>query len=201
MDRRPISDSIRQWLIGELDVWRAGGILADDQTARILDLYETSTESARRRRSLAMFVLSSMAALMIGLAVLLVVAYNWHEMPAAAKLAVIFGALLASYATGFCLRFQARRPRTSEIVFFLACLFYGAAIWLIAQIFNIQSHYPDALLVLGLGRVAVRPVPRHVADACPLCRLAGELGGRRRFWASRAWTPGCFMGFTSPTPR
>ena len=46
MERRPISSQIRAWLLGELPVWQAGGILADDQPARILDLYE----DARRRR-------------------------------------------------------------------------------------------------------------------------------------------------------
>ena len=151
MERRPISDQIRQWLLGELEVWRAGGILADDQPGRILDLYETSPEAAGRRRSLAMFALSSVAALMIGLAALLVVSYNWQAMSAAVKLTVIFGVLIGSYAVGFWLRYGGQWRLTSEIVLFLACLFYGSAIWLIAQIFNIQSHYPDGIWFWALG--------------------------------------------------
>ena len=39
----------------------------------------------------------------------------------------------------------------NEELFFLACVFYGAAIWLIAQIFHIQSHYPDAFWYWALG--------------------------------------------------
>ena len=88
---------------------------------------------------------------MIGLAALLIVSYNWKRMPAAIKLTVIFGVLIASYAVGFWLRYGAGRRLTSEIVLFLSCLFYGSAIWLIAQIFNIQSHYPDALWFWALG--------------------------------------------------
>jgi hypothetical protein len=80
MERRPISDQIRQWLLGEMEAWRAGGILADDQPRRILDVYETATEAAGRRRSLATFAVSGVAALMIGLAALLVVSYNWQAL-------------------------------------------------------------------------------------------------------------------------
>ena len=140
-----------QWLLGEMEAWRAGGILADDQPGRILDLYETSLEAAGRRRSLAMFALSSVAALMIGLAALLVVSYNWQALSAAQKLAIIFGALLGLHGAGFALRYGGRWRLSSEIVFFVACMLYGSAIWLIAQIFHIQSHYPDGLWFWAVG--------------------------------------------------
>ena len=151
MDRRPISDSIRQWLLGELEAWQAGRIVSADQSLQILDLYETSTEAAGRRRSLAMFALSSIAALMIGLAVLLVVSYNWQGLSAAQKLAIIFGGLIGLHGAAFGLRYGGRWRLSSEIVFFVACILYGSAIWLIAQIFHIQSHYPDGIWFWALG--------------------------------------------------
>lgn len=151
MERRPISDPIRKWLTGELDAWRDNGILADDQSGRILDLYETAADAATRRRSTAMLALTSVAALMIGLAVLLTVGYNWQAMSAAAKLAVLFGSLAIAYASGFVSRFRCRRPLGSEVIFFFACILYGTAISLIAQIFHIQSHYPDGIWFWALG--------------------------------------------------
>ena len=131
-------------------VWRAGGILADDQTGRILDLYETSTRPPAA-------------------------GVHWpclcqqHGRPddrpgrtaggqlqladdaGRGKLAVIFGGLVGSARHGFWLRFGGRWRLSSEIVFFLACLLYGAAIWLIAQMFHIQSHYPDGIWFWALG--------------------------------------------------
>ena len=104
MNRRPISDQIRQWLLDELKIWRTGGILSDDQSGRILDLYETSAEVAQRKHSVALYVLSSLAAVMIGLAVLLVVSYNWAAMSATEKLVVIFGVLLGSHGAALWLR-------------------------------------------------------------------------------------------------
>ena len=98
-----------------------------------------------------MFALSSVAALMIGLAALLVVSYNWQALSAVQKLAVIFGALLGLHGVGFALRYGGRWRLSSEIVFFVACILYGSAIWLIAQIFHIQSHYPDGLWLWALG--------------------------------------------------
>lgn len=151
MDRRPISNEVRQWLLDEMAVWQADGLVPSDQSARLLDLYETPTEIAQRKRSIALFALSSIAALMIGLAALLVISYNWDAMSAALKLAVVFGVLLGSYAVAFWLRYRSQLRLTSEIIFFLACIFYGAAIWLIAQIFNIQSHYPNAFWYWAIG--------------------------------------------------
>jgi len=151
MNRRPLSKSTRQWLLGELDAWHLGGILSADQSVRILELYETPAEAAGHKRRLATFTLGGLAALMIGLAVLLVIGYNWQELSPAWKLTMIFGALVGLHGAGFWLRYQRRLRLGSEIAFFLACLLYGAAIWLIAQIFHIQSHYPDGLWFWALG--------------------------------------------------
>ena len=184
MDRRPISDSIRQWLLGELEAWQAGRIVSADQSLQILDLYETSTEAAGRRRSLAVFTLSGLAALMIGLAVLLVVSYNWQGLSAASKLAIIFGGLIGLHGTAFAPRYGGRWRLGSEIVFFVACILYGSAIWLIAQIFHIQSHYPDGIWLWALG---VLPFALCLDTVLPHALYAGLLG---------IWVGTEILGFT-----
>lgn len=151
MDRRPISPSVRQWLLGELDFWQSGGILSADQSGRLLDLYETPHQIARRKHSMAMFALCGLAATMVGLAALLVVGYNWQDMSASLKLLAIFGTIVATFAAAFWLRYRQQHLLTSEIVFFLTGAFYGAGIWLVAEIFHIQSHYPDGVWFWALG--------------------------------------------------
>jgi uncharacterized membrane protein len=145
MALRPISGRVRRWLIGEMEDWWKQGILTGDQADRILGLYETDVQIAQHKRVMAWFALSGVAAVMIGLAVLLLVGYNWSAMPATLKLAVIFGVLFGTHAAGFWLRFHAQRRTASEIVFLLGCLFFGAALSLIGQTFHIQSHYPDGI--------------------------------------------------------
>jgi uncharacterized membrane protein len=153
MTKREISERHRQWLTGELQTWRAAGVLADDQPERILALYESPQDVSARSHSTAMFALMSIAALLVGLAALLLVGYNWEAMPKPAKLATVFGVIAATHGAAFWLRYARNSKRLSEAVFFLACLFYGCGIWLVAQIFNIQGHYPNALWIWALGTI------------------------------------------------
>jgi hypothetical protein len=153
MAKREISARNRDWLAAEMQAWSAGGVLSDDQPERILALYETPGETSLRKHSLAMFALMSVAALMVGLAALLLIGYNWEAMPKPAKLAVVFGVIAATHGAGFWLRYVRQARRISEVVFFLGCLFYGCGIWLVAQIFNIQGHYPNALWLWALGTI------------------------------------------------
>jgi len=154
MSRRVIPDKVRGWLLGEVEVWRGQGILSEDQSTQILDLYETSREVSDRKRSVASFTLMGLAALMIGLAALLLIGYNWKAMPDAVKLVLLFGAILGTHAGAFYLRFRRGARLASEVAFFLGCLFYGVAIWQVAQIFHIQTHYPAGVWLWGVGVLA-----------------------------------------------
>jgi uncharacterized membrane protein len=153
MTKREITDRHRDWLTAEMQTWRQAGVLADDQPERILALYESPQDSSVRAHSTAMFALTAVAAFLVGLAGLLLVGYNWEAMPKPAKLAIVFGVIAATHAIAFWLRYARNSRRLSEAVFFLACLFYGCGIWLVAQIFNIQGHYPNALWIWALGTI------------------------------------------------
>ena len=151
MTRRNISFKERAWLTSQLDSWKSDGIISDDQSTRILDLYETPSELADRGRSALLLVLTSVAAFLIGLAVLLLIGYNWEAMPAALKLLIIFTVLIATHAYGFYLRFVRQLHARSDVVFFLGCIFFGAAIFLIAQIFHLSGHSPDTVWWWAIG--------------------------------------------------
>lgn len=151
MTNREITDKQRGWLRGELSFWNSLGLLSSDQAARILELYGTLEDAAERRGARALFTLTSLAALLVGLAGLLLVGYNWEAMPAAAKLAIIFTVLLATHACAFLLRYHFGRRTASEIAFFLGCLLYGAAIWLVAQIFHINAGDADGFWWWAVG--------------------------------------------------
>jgi len=151
MSEREISEGQRSWLSKELATWQAAGILDVQQVTRIEGLYETRGQSAQRRASRAMFTLMGVAALLVGLAALLLIGYNWEAMPPAVKIAIVFGVVLGTYAAAFWTRYTRRARLGSELLIFLACLFYGCGIWLIAQTLNIQSHWPNGLWIWALG--------------------------------------------------
>lgn len=151
MVKRAISDKQRAWLLDELKSWRDETILSQDQTLRILDLYETPAEIAERRKSRAVFSLMAVAAFLVGLAALLLIGYNWEGMPRVLKMVIVFGVIIGVHAGGFRLRRRREARTLSEVAFFLGCLFYGAGIWLVGQVFHLNAHYPDGVWWWALG--------------------------------------------------
>jgi uncharacterized membrane protein len=151
MFKRMIPGGVRAWLVAEVGVWREQGIVSEEQSTRILDLYETSREVVERRHSWALLTLMGLAALMVGLAALLLIGYNWKAMPDALKLVLLFGAILGTHCGAFYLRFRRGARLASEAAFLLGCLFYGVGIWQVAQIFHIQAQDASGLWIWGVG--------------------------------------------------
>jgi uncharacterized membrane protein len=151
MSKRAITQKQRAWLLNELSLWRRDAIVSEQQAQRIADLYEGASELADKGRSRAVFSLMSAAALLVGLAVLLLIGHNWEQLSRGVKLAMVLGTIALTHAAGFFLRYQRNARALSENVFFLGCLFYGAGIWLIAQVFHLNAHYPDGVWWWALG--------------------------------------------------
>ena len=146
-----ISSKQRNWLLGQMNLWSEKGILSKEQAGAILDLYETTEEISSRKRHRVIFVLMGLAVFLVGLAALLLIGYNWEAIPRSAKLAIIFLVVAGTYGEAFYLRYSRGLRTTSEPVFFLGCFFYGGGIWLIAQIFHMNAHYPDGVYWWALG--------------------------------------------------
>ncbi len=151
MPNRGISEKQRAWLVSQLDDWQSQDVLSTDQAFRILDLYETQTELAERKRSSALLALLGLAAFLVGLGALLLIGYNWGAMPNVLKLFIIFGVIVGTQTVAFVLRFKRHATLLSEAVFFLGCLFYGTGIFLVAQIFHLNAHYPAGVWWWSLG--------------------------------------------------
>lgn len=150
-DRRSLSEPFRTWLADELNLWQQSSIISSDQVQQILNLYESPQQGRQRRQTWLAHSLVALAMILFAAAVLLLVSYNWQEIPAAGKLALIFGAIAATYGLGFYLRYLRGQRRLSEAIFLLGCLLYGAGIWLVAQIFHMSAHYPDGMFWWAMG--------------------------------------------------
>jgi predicted membrane protein DUF2157 len=151
MSKRAITAKQRAWLLDQLSLWRRDAIVSDQQAQRIADLYEGAGEMAERGRSRAVFVLMAAAATLVGLAALLLIGYNWDQLSRLTKLAIVLGVIALTHAAGFSLRYRRNAAALSENVSFLGCLFYGAGIWLVAQVFHINAHYPDGVWWWAIG--------------------------------------------------
>ena len=141
-----------KWLIAEIDGWVNAGIIAPDQGQAIKDRYPAPEQGPAWGR----IIFFSIGAILFGLGVILLFAYNWQKMPKLVKLAVIFAALIGAHGAGSWLsRPQSPHQTAGEGLHLLGTMLFGSGIWLIAQIYHIDEHYPTAFLIWGLGALAM----------------------------------------------
>lgn len=138
-----------EWLHGELGRWTQDGLISDAQAEAIERRYPPGTSIAWGR-----LILSSFGAIIFGLGIVLLFAYNWEAMHKFAKLGVIFGALIAAHLAAMALRRPDHSPAASEGLHALGTMLFGAGIWLVAQIYHLDAHYPNAILLWGMGALA-----------------------------------------------
>ncbi len=140
----------QKWLRQEMEGWLADGLLDTAQAQSILARY------AHPGQGLGRIIFTVIGAVLMGLGVILFFAYNWAELPKLAKLALVFGMLLAAHGAAI---FLGRRNQVGAIpvegLHALGTMFFGAGIWLVAQIYHIDEHYPNAFLYWSLGALTL----------------------------------------------
>lgn len=141
-----------KWLLTEIDLWLNEELIAADQAENIKRRYQVPEQGPAWGR----IIFFSIGAVLFGLGVILLFAYNWEKMHKFVKLAVIVLALLAAHGTGFWLRQPAGRYRTAgEGLHLTGTMLFGAGIWLVAQIYHIDEHYPNAFFIWGFGAMTM----------------------------------------------
>jgi uncharacterized membrane protein len=130
----------------------SGGIIDNGRAEAIRGLYPV--EQAARPWALIAF--SGIGAVIIGLGIVLLFAYNWQYMSKASKLSVVFLSLVISHGVGLCLFLKSERFRgVGEALTVLGSMLFGSGIWLVAQIYHIEEHFPTAFLFWGFGTLAL----------------------------------------------
>lgn len=165
MDNPLLPRPIRQWLQTALSDWQQQGILTPEQAGRIQSLYPPEPD-APGKQSRILYVLGAMAAFLFGAALLLVIGYNWSDMPREAKLGIMLGGTALVHGLGFWLHRRMGWPLAAEIAHFLGCIVYGAGIWLVAQAYHLDAHYPDGMWWWALG-----VLPLVILSGAPLFHL------------------------------
>jgi uncharacterized membrane protein len=151
---KPISLRFLEWLQSELGQWSREGLVSPEQVRAILARYESAELLKNRGRSLIFFTLCGLAILLAAAGVLLLIGFNWDRIPRNAKVAMIFSLVAASFSAS-AWTYVKDRVLVGELLAFAGVLSYGCAIWLLAQAFHIQSHYPDGALWWLIGTLLV----------------------------------------------
>ena len=145
------------WLIKETKRWVSSGIITDDQADQIIGLYPA--ENKNRLIS----VLLLLGAVLLGTGIILFFASNWQYIPKWGKISLVIIPLVLFHLSAqlTCENY----PRLSQALSLLGCIMFGSGIWLIAQIFHINAHFPNGILFWMLG---VLPVAFILREELPL---------------------------------
>jgi uncharacterized membrane protein len=81
--------------------------------------------------------------------------------------------VIAAHAAGLWLRWKrSPQPEVGEALSLLGTMLFGAGIWLVAQVYHIDEHFPNGFLFWGLGAMvltwALRSVPQAILTAVVL---------------------------------
>ncbi|MFZ5629359.1 MAG: DUF2157 domain-containing protein [Spirochaetota bacterium] len=134
----------------EIARWQQQGIISNEQGAKILALYEHDVPVYKTMR----FWLMSLAVVLLGFALFLVISANWQRFHWAAQSLIALTPLIA--AQFFAIRSEQRDERlNADLGWFAASIALGANIMLQAQIFHISAYYPNGVLFWVIGMLPV----------------------------------------------
>lgn len=87
----------------------------------------------------------------VGIGVFSIIAANWSNLNDALKVMFVVVPMCISYIVGANLRKSVDHQKTGDGLIVLGTVLYGAAIFLIAQIFNIHAMWQDGMLLWTIG--------------------------------------------------
>lgn len=179
--------NLNEWIREEIAGWRQAGLISGDQA----DVLSARYPVAGQRLPWGMIIFSCLGAVIVGLGVILLLAYNWQDLPKFAKLGIVLGAVVGAHATGIRLALGPERLRPlGEGVCLLGTMLFGAGIFLVAQIYHIDEHFPNAFLIWGAGALlaglALPSIPQSMLAAVLLTVWSGveRLEFDRPMWAA-----------------
>jgi uncharacterized membrane protein len=141
-----------QWLYKESRQWVEHGVITSDQAQRIQSLYPASKPGL----PWSTILFAGLGSIVTGLGIILLLAYNWHVLGKGIKLAIIFSGIALLHSAGLYLfQRQPGKRQLGEALCLLGSMLFGAGIWLVAQIYHIDEHFPDGFFIWGLGALAL----------------------------------------------
>lgn len=130
--------------------WQSAGLL-DAPTAAAVRAYERAQERPAGRQWQVLLALI-LGGILLGAGVLLFVAAHWAKVSPLGRMGLVLSMLLLFHGLGLLVR--ERFTGFATAMHALGTISAGAAIALLGQIFNMQEHWPSAVLLWALCAAA-----------------------------------------------
>lgn len=143
----------RRWLEREVGEWAEERIISPQQGGAILSRYAGEAALRQQWGMRAFLALCGVAAVMFAVGVILLVGRNWEELSREMRTGMIFGVMVVAFAAS-SVSYGMGRAVVGEVLALLGVLLLGAGIWLTAQVYHIEAHYPDGFLWWMVGAMA-----------------------------------------------
>lgn len=137
----------------EFDRLVAEGVISPEQASALRAHVRTSVAQERRQRAARAIGILGAAAL--GAGVILFFAANWSDIPRAIRVAILLSGLVAFYGAGFWL-LEIRRVlgNVGQGFVFVGAILFGASLFLVGQMYNVDAHDPLGFAVWSGGALA-----------------------------------------------
>lgn len=154
-----------EWLSDEAKGWERQGLITAEQAQAIMSGYSPAgrAEASQRAQARLITILATLGAILVGLGIILFIAGNWDRIPQAVRLAMIMVLVPSVYGVGYWLRYVKDYQRVGVAVLLLGAIIYGAAVHLVAQVYNIPLHDPMLFTYIFAGILPLAYLTRSQA--------------------------------------
>lgn len=157
-----ISRTFQRQLLIEINRWQEEKLIPTELASLLVARYPEPVTKSR-----LVTILLMLGSILMGLGALLFIGSNWEHLTKLVKVELIVSAILVTNLLAWRFRFlPGNSPRLGSGLFVTGNIFFGAAIWLISQIFNQDLSMSDGLMLWSIGAAGMALAVREAPLAC-----------------------------------
>ncbi|MFH2027789.1 MAG: DUF2157 domain-containing protein [Nanoarchaeota archaeon] len=130
----------------QIKQWLKDKTITSTQAKKMLD--DSSRYNKEYSSNRWIVTISTIGAILLGIGAILFISSNWGAIPNLIKVLILVGSTFCAYYLGYLFKYQNKNlPKVGASLFFLGALLFGASIFLIAQMYNINANNHTLVLV------------------------------------------------------